>query len=96
MNINLDTGFIKSLKHGKLLYSLYDFSEKWYPVGALIQPVETDREELKRAKENIKENRRLDPIVMLDGYGVVSGFHILQAFKDLKYERIPVIFGKLK
>jgi hypothetical protein len=96
MNINLDTQFLKNYKHGKLVYSLYSFEEKWFPVGSLIQPMKLDKSELKKAKDDIKENRRVDPIISLEGFGIVSGFHLLGAYKELSFERVPVIYGKLK
>ena len=93
MNINLDKQFLKNYKHGKIIASLYNFEERWFPVGSLIQPMNLDRSELKKTKEDINENRRVDPI---ENFGVVSGFHLLGAYKELKFERIPVIYGKLK
>ena len=96
MNINLDTKFIKNFKHGKLLYQLYNFEEMWFPATSLSQPYLLNKSELKAAKDAIRENRRVDPIVVLDGFGVIAGFHLLEAYQELKFDRLPVIYGKLK
>lgn len=97
MNINLDKRPLKNFKYGRLLDSLYNFDVRWYNPEDLKAPeFDLDRSEVARVKRAINDNRRLDPVVALADYGVVAGFHLLKAFKDLKYERIPVLYGKLK
>lgn len=59
-------------------------------------PYTLDKKEIRRAREAAKENRRQDPVIALEDMGVVSGLHNLQAYKDLKYDRIPILYGKLK
>lgn len=97
MNVNLDKHPLKGFKHGKLVDSLFKFDVRWYNPDDLILPeFDLDRSEVAKAKRALKDNRRVEPVVMLFNYGVVSGLHLLKAFKDLNYERVPVLYGKLK
>lgn len=96
MNVNLDKQFLTNFKHGKLVNSLYNFDIRWVAPDSINIPYELDPGEVKRSKTTIKENRRQSPVVVLQDIGVVAGFHNLQAYNDLKYDRIPIIYGKLK
>lgn len=96
MNINLDPKPLSRFKHGRLVESLYDFDVKWIHPDEVGQPFKADEKEVNRLKNAIKANNRLEPIVVLKDYGIVAGVHLLEAFRRLKYDRIPVMFGKQK
>ena len=96
MNVNLSKEPLKKFKHGKLINKLYIFKVRWFAPTSINQPYETKNKEVSRAKKAIKNNQRLEPVVVLKKHGVVAGVHLLEAFKQLKYERIPVLYGKLK
>lgn len=96
MNVNLDKQFLTNFKHGKLINSLYNFDIRWVNPDSINIPYELDAGEVKRAKSAVKDNRRQSTVVVLHDIGVVAGIHNLQAYSELKFDRIPIIYGKLK
>lgn len=96
MNVNLDKHILISYRHGKLVDQLYSFDVRWVDPMSIDIPYDLNEDEVKQAKGAINDNRRVDPVVVLAELGIVSGLHILKAYRELKYKRIPVMFGKLK
>jgi hypothetical protein len=96
MNVNLDKSYLTNFKHGKIINSLYNFDIRWVNPDSINIPYELDPKEVKRSKQAIKDNRRQSPVFVLHDIGVVAGIHNLQAYSELKYDRIPIIYGKLK
>ena len=96
MNINLDKQSLRKYKHGKILDNLYTISLRWVDPESLHIPYELDKGEVRQARKAIKDNRRQDPVIVLQDIGIVAGIHNLQAYKDLKFDRIPILYGKLK
>jgi glutaredoxin len=95
MNVNLDKNFISNFKHGRLLSRIYNFEIRWVSPDSINIPYELDSKEIKQAKQAIKDNRRQSPVIVLKDIGVVAGIHNLQAYSDLKYDQIPIVYGKL-
>lgn len=81
--------------HGRLLSKLYTLEQRYYKPEALAQPYYPNREDTKLAKQAIL-SRHARPIILLQGYGIVAGVHTLEAYKQLGYDRVPVIYGELK
>jgi glutaredoxin len=96
MNVNLDTQYLNNFRHGKLVTKLYNFTIRWVSPDSINIPYDLDSGEIKRAKQAIKDNRRQSPVVVLHDIGIVAGLHNLQAYSELKYDQIPIIYGKLK
>lgn len=96
MNVNLDRHYIKSFKFGRMIDQLYKFEVRWYQPDSINQPYKVDDEEVKRMVQAIEENRRTDPVVILKELGIVSGMTQLEAFRKLKFDKIPILYGRLK
>jgi hypothetical protein len=96
MNINLDIHSIAKYKHGKIIESLYSFSLQWRKIEEMSHKLPIAKQETERLKAKIKNNERVDPVIMLSGYGIVAGVHTLEGFRALNYKKIPVLFGVLK
>lgn len=96
MNVNLDKSYLKNFKHGRLVNQLYNFEVRWFDPMALNIVYDLSKEEVNQSKGAITDNRRIDPVVVLSEIGPVAGLHTLKAYQELKYDRIPVIYGKLK
>jgi hypothetical protein len=96
MNVNLDKNILKNYKHGRLIDQLYYFDIRWVAPESINIPYDLNKEEVAQAKGAITDNRRVDPIVVLAEMGPVAGLHNLKAYQELKYDRIPILFGKLK
>ena len=96
MNANLNRQPLKRFRHGKLINRLYTFDVRWYEPKSIIQPYDFNGREVGRLKKAIKANKRIESVVVLKDYGIVAGVHLLEAFKALRYERIPILYGKLK
>lgn len=96
MNVNLNKEPLKKFKFGRLVNRLYSFEVRWYDPGSINQPYEADQREVRRFKKTIKANQRVEPVVVLRDYGIVAGIHLLEAFKSLKFKRIPVLYGAYK
>ncbi len=96
MNVNLNKQPLRRFNAGRLISQLYKFRPRWISTGSLEYPYAVSEFEVKSAKKAIKANQRIEPVVVLKNYGVVAGIHILEAFKQLGYERIPTMYGKLK
>jgi ParB-like chromosome segregation protein Spo0J len=96
MNVNLDKSFLKTFKHGRLVDSLFAIDIHWVTPDSLHIPYTLDKDEVKRSKEAIKGNRRQNPVIVLQDIGIVAGIHNLKAYQDLKFDRIPILYGKIK
>lgn len=96
MNVNLNKQPLKRFNSGRLIDQLYKFRPKWVSTASLEYPYIVSKFEVKSAKKAIKANQRIEPVVVLKDYGIVAGIHVLEAFKELGYERIPIMYGKLK
>lgn len=96
MNINLDKKALRKFKHGKVVDNLYKFEVRWYEPSSINQPYDVDKDEVKTMEDAIEDNRRVEPVVVLHDKGIVAGFHLLEAFVNLKYEKIPILYGKLR
>lgn len=96
MNVNLDKKILTNYRHGKLIDQLYTFNVRWIDPMSIDIPYDLNKEEVNQAKGAINDNRRIDPVVVLAEVGIVSGLHQLKAYQELKYQRIPIMFGKLK
>ena len=95
MNINLELQPLKKFKFGKILNKLFTFEVRWYDPTNINQPYTVKEKEVNRLKKAIKNGDRLEPIVMLFEFGPVAGIHLLEAFKLLKFDKVPVLYGKL-
>ena len=96
MNVNLNKQPLKRFNAGRLIDQLYKFKPKWISTGSLEHPYNVSEFEVKSARKAIEANQRIEPVVVLKDYGVISGIHVLEAFKKLGYDRIPIMYGKLK
>lgn len=96
MNVNLDKEPLKRFKFGGLLSKLYKFEVRWYQPTSINQPYQVKEVEVRRYVKAIKNNARIEPVVVLKDEGIIAGIHLLEAFKKLKYERIPILYGRLK
>lgn len=95
MNVNLDLHLLKKYKFGSLVDRAYKFETRWFTPETINQPYEVNKNEVLNIKNTIEKNQRIDAPVILEDVGIVSGIHTLEAFKALKYKRIPVVYGKL-
>lgn len=96
MNVNLDNRAIEKYRHGAIIGKLYRFSLQWWQVSKLNHPYIIHKDEVERLKAKIENGERVEPIIILKGFGIVAGVHLLEAFQSLKYDKIPVIYGTLK
>jgi hypothetical protein len=95
MNVNTDKRLLKKYKFGGLVDRAYSFEIRWFSPENINQPYEVNKKEVESFKAAIKKNQRIDAPVLLEEIGIVSGFHAVEAYKALKYKRIPVLYGKL-
>lgn len=96
MNINLDLHAIKEYKHGTALDYLYSFSVKWFNPRAINFDLPVHDDEVNRIAGKIRNGYRLDPIIILKSYGVVAGANQIVAFRNLRYDRVPVLYGEFR
>ena len=96
MNINLDKKILKSYVYGRRVSDLYSFSIMWYRPARLEQLFEGKKSEINKEVTKVKQNKRVNPIIKLEGYGIVAGYTQLEAFRREKFEKVPVLVGKYK
>jgi hypothetical protein len=95
MNVNLDIHILRKYKFGRLIDQLYKFDTRWHSPETINQPYEPNKADVAIAKRAIKKNQRIDAPVILEDIGIVAGIHTLEAFKELRIKRIPVLHGFL-
>jgi len=95
MKVDLEKDQIKNYRHGKILLKVYDFEVRWYDPEAIDQPYKVKRAEVDYYVKQIKKDNQIPAVIVLTQEGIVAGFHV-EAFKQLKYQRIPILWGKYK
>jgi hypothetical protein len=96
MRVNLDKDQIKNYRYGKILADVYQFGVRWYDPEAIDQPYEVKKDKVNKYIKMIQNEQLVSAPIIVTQYGLIAGIHILEAFKELKFKRIPVLWGKYK